>query len=300
MDSESFAYENVFMAGRAPSLSDHERSARPAKRLRQSTTPAKLVTPTIQICTLGYFSIRRNVNIPINIRTNTRPGALLQLLIAVGPRGIDKQQAEEFLWPPTAGVSAQSLIDSTLYRLRKLLDSQTACRTEQRVIALDAHVVSIDAWLFETEADALLTRLRRIDDLDAGEISIRCERLLERYRGPFLATQTATPWIARTRDHLQAKFERVIEEVGQFWQRAGRWDRAAQLYEQRLELDNLCEETYRQIIRCHLVQRHFAAAIRAYNRCHELLAMVLGVAPSAETTALYQHALRGNIGDAEL
>ena len=82
--------------------------------------------------------------------------------------------------------------------------------------------------------------------------------------------------------------------------KAGRWDRAIRLFEQGLESDNLSEETYRQIIRCHLAQGHFAEAIRAYHRCRELLAMVLGVAPSAETLALYQHALRENVGDAAL
>lgn len=300
MDNESFVYEGVFMAGRAPVVSGHEQASRSSKRTRRSTVPANRVESTIVIATLGYFSIRRSGDRPINIRTNTRPGALLQLLIAVGPRGIDKHQAEDFLWPPSAGQRAHGLIDSSLYRLRQLLDSQIACRAAQGVISLDPGIVSIDAWLFEREADGLLTRLRHTDGLDAGEISVRCQRLIELYRGPFLATQTCAPWVARTRDHLQAKFTRVIEEAGQFWRRAGRWDRAIQLYEQGLESDNLSEETYRQIIRCHLAQKHFAEAIRAYSRCRELLAMVLDVAPSAETTALYQHALSGHNGEVEL
>jgi LuxR family transcriptional regulator, maltose regulon positive regulatory protein len=299
MDSESFVHESVFMAARAASLWGHEKASRSSKRMRRSSAPAKQIESTIKISTLGYFAIRRGADTPISIRTNTRPGALLQLLIAVGPRGIDKHQAEDFLWPPSAGHSARGLIDSSLYRLRQLLDLQTACRTDLGIISLDPNIVTIDAWVFEREADGLLTRLRYEGNLDAGEISVRCQRLIEIYRGPFLATQTSTPWIARTRDHLEAKFTRVIDEVGQFWQGAGRWDRAIQLYEQGLESDNLAEETYRQIIRCHLAQKHFAEAIRAYNRCQELLAMVLSVTPSAETTALYQHALRGDIGDVE-
>ena len=63
-------------------------------------------------------------------------------------------------------------------------------------------------------------------DLDAGEIAIRCERLVELYRGPFLATQPAPLWIVITRDRLQAKFVRVIKAAGAFWQANGRWDRA--------------------------------------------------------------------------
>lgn len=301
MDSESLVTENLMLVGRAlADLSYGIKTPAPKRRTQRGAPTKKTLGATIKICCLGYFSIRRAGEVPINIRMNTRPGALLLLLIAAGPSGIDKRQAEDLLWPQGEGTRTRGMLDSTMYRLRKLLEADSACRAELGMIMLDGNVVSIDAWLFETEADALLTRLRRAGDLDAGEISIRCERLLERYRGPFLATQTSTPWIVRTRNHLQAKFVRVIEEVGKFWQQAGRWDRAIRLFEQGLESDNLSEETYRQIIRCHLAQGHFAEAIRAYHRCRELLAMVLGVAPSAETLALYQHALRENVGDAAL
>ncbi len=185
------------------------------------------------------------------------------------------------------------MLDSTLYRLRQLLETDSACRSELGMIMLDGAVVSIDAWIFDREVDGLLARLRRrSDDLDAGEIAIRSERLLELYGGPFFALETSAPWIVQTRDRLQAKFVHAIKEVGDFWQAsADAGIRAAQLYEQVLERDNLAEETYRELIRCHLVRREYAEAIRAFKRCLDMLTQVLGVAPSDETEALYQQAL---------
>ena len=276
-------------------------SQAPMRRPGHSAASKKRFAPAIQICCLGYFSIRRAGDGPINIRMNTRPGALLQLLIAVGPGGIEKHQAANLLWPQPDGKTAHGALDSTLYRLRQLLDIDAACRAEHGVIMLDRSIVSIDAWVFDDEAESLLVRLKRpADNLDGGEIAIRCQRLLELYLGPFLALETSAPWILRTRDRLQAKFVRVMEEAGQFWQSTGRWDRAVRLYEQALESDNLSEAIYRELIRCHLAQGHLSEAIGAFYRCRELLASVLGVAPSEETTALYRCALVVNQGDVEI
>ena len=271
------------------------------KPTRNNTGPVKKhLGSSIKICCLGYFVIRRDSNISIGINRKTRPGVLLRLLLAGGPRGIDRQQAEKILWPSKVASSTRGSIDSTVYRLRQLLESDVACRIDRGRIVFDASMVSIDAWLFESEADSLLRRLRHADDAETGEIAVRVERLLELYRGPFLAADDSLPAIVRTRDRLQAKFARVIAAAGRYWQTVGRWDRATQLYEQGLASDNLSEETYRQIMRCHLAQGRFAEAVQAFDRCRDLLALVLGVTPSEETTALYRRALLGRDGHTEI
>jgi DNA-binding SARP family transcriptional activator len=302
MDSESFVTENFLLAGRA--LIDPTfgvKMAAPKRRTRRGVPAKKNLGATVTICCLGYFSIRRAGEVPINIRMNTRPGALLQLLIAAGPNGIDKRQAENLLWPQSEGARIHGILDSTLYRLRKLLETDSACRAELGMIMLDGNVVSIDAWLFDREVNGILARLRRhSDDLDAGEIAIRSERLLELYRGPFMALEPPVPWIIKTRDQLQTKFVHAIKEVGNFWQASARWDRAAKLYEQVLERDNLAEDIYRELIRCHLARREYAEAIRVFNRCVDLLTQVLGVAPNEETAALYTQALRAQESDRQI
>ena len=95
------------------------------------------------------------------------------------------------------------------------------------------------------------------------------------------------------RDALQSKFLRSIKLAGAYWQTTRHWDRAVQLYESALELDNLAEEFHRQLMRCHLAQHEFADAVRVFRRCRELLSLVLGVMPSDATEALYHQALAG-------
>ncbi len=269
----------------------------PPAASRRKRQPATRVTkpgvPKIEIRCLGYFSVRRSpAASPTIIRAQSRPAELLYLLIAAGPDGIDKAHAEAALWPNAHLPLADSTLDTTLYRLRRLLGTQRAMRVDAGVVRLDDNHVSIDVWNFMREADALHARLQiPADELDPGEIAIRSERLLDLYHGPFLVVTAVTPWIVQMRDQLQAKFFRVVKQAAVYWQAIGRWDRAAQLYERALELDNLSEELYRELMRCLFVRGQFAETVNVFRRCRELLSTVLGVNPSAETESLYKQAL---------
>lgn len=270
-----------------------ESTNRPRRKRRPAASASKPNISKIEIRCLGYFSVRRAPSAaPIIIRAQSRPAELLYLLIAAGPDGIDKAHAEAALWPSAQPTLADSTLDTTLYRLRKLLSTHKALRVDAGVMRLDDDYVSIDVWNFTREADALHARLHMpFDELDPGEIAIRCERLLDLYLGQFLVIAGATPWIVQARDQLQAKFFRVVKQAGAYWQATERWDRAANLYERALELNNLSEELYRALMRCHFVRGQFAETVNVYRRCRELLTSVLSVNPSAETEAVYRQAL---------
>ena len=265
----------------------------PGRKRRLAARVTEANVPKIEIRSLGYFSVRRSPSLaPTLIRAQSRLAELLCLLIAGGPEGLDKSHIEQALWPRSQATLADSTLDTTLYRLRRLLGTQRALRVEAGIMRLDDDYVSVDVWNFTREADALHARLQiSVDELDPGEIVIRCERLLDLYHGRFLWASSATPWIIQARDQLQAKFLRVVKQAALYWQTIGRWDRAAQLYERALELDNLSEDLYRELMRCHFVRGQFAETVNAFRRCRELLTTVLSVNPSAETESLYQQAL---------
>lgn len=289
-DNAPFPQHSFLMIGRQTADSAQGEEPRPGRRSAARTN--NYFEPTLEVRCLGYFSIRPRTDArPIKLKTNTRPAALLQLLIAVGPKGVEKRQAEAMLRPPAQEKIARGRLNTALHRLRRILCVDHACRVDQSIIKLDASVLSIDAWVFDSEAESLDARLRQASNLDSGEIAIRCERLLELYRGPFPVTQPAPIWIVVTRDRLQAKFVKVIKAAGAFWQANGRWDRAALLYERVLEFKQFDEDAYRELMRCHLAQRQFSEAIRVLNRRRDVLARALGIAPSDETGALHRQAL---------
>lgn len=249
----------------------------------------------VEIFSLGHLALRTNPkSIATAIKRNSQPTALLQLLITAGPQGIDKTEAEFKLWPQAQAAIADNTLDTTLYRLRKMLGNSLAIELANGIVRLNDAYVRVDAWEFSAEGEAFCARLQSPSRvLDATEISAHCERLFDLYKGHFLAKEQATPWIVQMRDTLQAKFFRVIKLAGGHLQAMQEWGHATQWYERALELDNLAEEIHRELMHCHFARGEFADVVRVFRRCRELFSLVLGVMPSAATEKVYRLALAG-------
>ena len=251
----------------------------------------------IEICCLGRFSIRRQTDsAPVFLQVSSRPLALLQLLVTAGREGCERSEAEVKLWPRAQVGLSESALDTTLYRLRGLIGNQRAVIVEKGMIRLNERCVSIDAWRFSIEAEAFCAQLQMpASAAESGAIEATCNQLFECYQGRFFAQDLESPWVAKVRDVLQSKFLRSIKLAGRYWQSIQHWERAIQLYERALEIDNLAEELHRELMRCHLAQREFADVVRVFRRCRELLSVVMSVAPSDATEIIYRQALAGQV-----
>ena len=109
-DSAPYPQHSFLIVGRQTADSAQGEEPRPGRRSAARTN--KYIEPTLEVRCLGYFSIRPRADArPIKLKTNTRPAALLQLLIAVGPNGVEKRQVETMLWPPAQEKIARGRIE---------------------------------------------------------------------------------------------------------------------------------------------------------------------------------------------
>ena len=121
-------------------------------------------------------------------------------------------------------------------------------------------------------------------------------RVLDAYPGPLLGADE-NPWIAKPRDALRARFVRTLMRLGEQLEAERDWERAIDLYRRGLEADNLAESFYRGLMRALAATGDQAEALNAFRRCRELLSIVLGIKPSAESERLYQSLQRGTAAD---
>ena len=68
--------------------------------------------------------------------------------------------------------------------------------------------------------------------------------------------------------------------LGRFHEVRKDWSRAAAVYERGVAQDQLAEDFYRGLIRCHLARNEPAAALHTFRRCRDVLSVVLCVAPA--------------------
>jgi ATP/maltotriose-dependent transcriptional regulator MalT/DNA-binding SARP family transcriptional activator len=218
-----------------------------------------------------------------------KPLELLKALVAVGGHMVDIGWLAEQLWPDAEAV--RNVFNVTHARLRKLVPVEDIVLLDEGKLSLNPTLVWTDVAAVERLADRCARTIRQ-NPLPA-EVAALSEHLLCLYGGELLKGEMDAPWLIAARDRVRSKFLRTLKLLGGYWEERQAWHHAVNIYERALEIDSLAEDIYRRLMRCHVRAGQPAEALRVYSRCRELLSLVLGVAPSAETETLFQSLRKG-------
>ena len=211
---------------------------------------------------------------------------LLKATIALGGREVDAGELADILWPDAEGDAARSAFDMTVHRLRKLLGRDEAVAMRDGKLSLNAEFCWVDVWAFERGLGQLAEMPH--DGGAAASPDPAHLKGLELYQGAFLGSEPDHAWLLPARERLRQRFLRAVLALGRHAEGRGQWDEAAAAYERALEKDSAAEELYRRLMICHLERRDHAAMLTTYERCRDMLAVVLGVRPSPATEAVYR------------
>jgi DNA-binding SARP family transcriptional activator len=111
------------------------------------------------------------------------------------------------------------------------------------------------------------------------------------YRGPFMAGEPHKPWAISMRERLKSKFIRTVNQLAQYWGATGQWENAVECYQKALEVDDIIEELYQNLMLCYQRLGQKAEAMAVYDRCRKTLSAALGIEPSSKTQTLYRSLL---------
>jgi len=238
----------------------------------------------VRIRALGGFSLQiEDRPVSFSGKAPKKPLELLKALVATGGTDVDTGWLGEQLWPDAEGDAARAVFNVTHSRLRKLLPLDDVLMLREGKLRLNPAHVWTDVRAFERVVADCLEKLRRAKGL---EIESTGETLLSLYAGDLLKGEPDAPWLIAARDRVRSKFLRTLKALGGFWEAQEAWDKAQSLYERVLEIDNVAEEIYRRLMGCYVRSGRPAEALRVYRRCRQMLSVVLGIAPSAETETL--------------
>jgi two-component SAPR family response regulator len=223
-------------------------------------------------------------------RRKGKPLEMLKTLIAFGGRDISEDHLCTVLWPDSEGDAAHRSFDTTLHRLRKLIEHDKALTLDDGRLSLNSELCWVDAWTFER----LQGKLESIFDqapeseIDANEIGRLSELTLSLYSGHFLKLNIEQPWTLAYRERLRSKFMRLVRKTGLYWEQTQDWNRAIDCYQRGLEIDNLVEEFYQRLMICNWKLGLHAEALVVYQRCQNTLRTLLCIEPSEKTQTIYR------------
>ena len=263
-----------------------------SRRLMPAATPIHVEAWPwpVRIYTLGRFGLLlRNQPARAGRKAQHKPLELLKALVALGGRDVSEDLLTSTLWPDAEGDAARQAFDTTLHRLRKLLGNGQALHLHDRKLSLESRICWVDSWAFErllSEGETILAN--PASDPQGVALAHLVDRVHALYHGPFLGKEFGAAWSISLRERLRSRYLRHIVSAGTRWQQLGSWDRAIECYRKGLEIDDLAEQLYQNLMLCHDQLGQYSEALAVYRRCRFILSVVLGIAPSPSTESLHQ------------
>ena len=197
--------------------------------------------PRIVIRTLGRFELRVD-GAPLDYgrKQPRRSLALLKAIVALGAQGVGVGRLADALWPDLDGDRAHDAFQVTLHRLRTRLNVPGAIGCQGGLVSLHPELVWVDALAFDEAA-----RTATPENSRAG-----AERALELYEGEFLPDEDSTPWTARMRERVRARFIQTVTSVAAGLEDDKRFEDALSLYRRATDIDDLGCVFNDGVVRC--------------------------------------------------
>lgn len=228
----------------------------------------------LYVCLLGWPEVqwvregqRQTLTFP-----SLKSQAILYYLLMVR-RPVARERLMALLWPEVAPRRAQSSLRTALYQLQRALP-EGALHTDRRCVMLNAHY----AW--ETDVDHLYRLLKQPFSLQ------RLHEAQELYRGDFLegfhipdATEFAH-WRSIEAEHVRVRLLEWLHEGVERVLHQGLWKEAEQALRFMVRMEPWREDFHARLMETLAWQGRFAAALKHYRTCREVLQQELGLRPN--------------------
>lgn len=257
------------------------------KRFRLCPLDAKTVSDhwpwPVRIYTLGRFAIHRHDK-PLRSRSKPqrKPLELLTFVISGGEKSVLRDAVAARLWPDTDGDRAVQNLNTTLYRLRKLLGSDKAVVLSNGQLILNSRFCWIDARHFAWLA-------QQIDIPPASPAKKEyLAKALRMYRGPYMTGYEHMPVAISYRDQLEKLWHHTLAAAVPLFVETTSAHR--NVLEKALTVDDTAASVLPLFISTFCKKGRSAEACAIIHRCEALLAEQ-GILFGNKTQALLRHLL---------
>ena len=236
----------------------------------------------IRLTLLGGFAACRPDGAAMTLPTR-KAEALLAILACRPGEALRRECLTALLWGERGDQQARHSLSQTLTTIRHLFNGAgPLLLAERETVALAPDAAEVDVVEFQR--------------LAGGDATADLGAAIALYRGPLLdGLKLNEPgleeWLTQERARLQGLAVAAAVNLAERQIALGAAEAAAAALLRALALDPLAEEVHRRLIRLHLDQGAYNAAIRRYRQCAEILKRELDTIPEPATSALRQEAL---------
>ncbi|MBE2224751.1 MAG: protein kinase, partial [Anaerolineae bacterium] len=234
--------------------------------------------------------------------------ALLACLAAEPHTAHRRERLMTLLWPGMPEPSARANLRQILFHLRQAIPDFDHDGTLVPLLIANRHTIQLnpeaDITIDTTQFEALLTEVQRhqhVELLTCDTCYQTLQTAVSLYRGHFLAdfylddSNDFEEWAEITRQQFRHKMLDALDILTTIATRRAAYAEARTYAEQQLAIDDLHESAYQQLMEILALSGQRVAALSLYESCRRLLAEEMGMAPTAQTTALYEKIQAGEL-----
>jgi branched-chain amino acid transport system substrate-binding protein len=216
-------------------------------------------------------------------------------LVSEHERPVPRDELAEAIWGETPPPTWEKALIGIVSKLRTLL---AECGLEGDAAITSAfgcyqlHLPS-GSWIdLEAALEAIEASDAAFEIGDFARARTQAEQAATIARQPFLAGEDGA-WVETKRRELEGLLIRAFDRLTDASLAVGEARQAVAWAEEAVAREPLREAGYQRLMRAHAAADNQAEALRAYERCRQLLAEELGAAPAPATQALHVEILRG-------
>lgn len=233
----------------------------------------------------------------LTFRSRKALGLLIYLAVEPGLHARD--HLATLLWPDADQAHCRMLLRSAIALLRQSLgqvglDSEQVIVIGQDQVGLHGTAIDLDLAVLDKAEQPLERTLGvNLDAIQADHYA-GLQDAIKLYRGNFLCGFTIDDaplfdeWATVQRERNHRRMHPIFDQLSEFHRCHNAWDAAIDVATHWVAHDPLHEAAHQRLIALHSAAGNRTAALSAYKYCCTVFKEELGIAPSAETTALVE------------
>jgi DNA-binding SARP family transcriptional activator len=248
------------------------------------------VSLQIEVRCLGHFEVQSGSK-KIVRWPSSKAKSIFQYLLIKSREPTQKDKLIEALWPGCAASAANNNLKAAVHSLRLSLNEISLEKVNQPIVLFSEGsyrlnpdiCLSIDVDDFEKYRDngRRLEKERRIEE--AIEEYEKAENL---YRGDYLEDELYEDWTLIRRETLKDNYLTILSKLAEYSLMTCDYENCIYYSQKIIAKDHSREDSYRNIIRCHIKMNQRNRALRWYEICCQSLQMELDTTPERETIEL--------------
>lgn len=249
--------------------------------------------PKLSIRCFGHFEIEVDgQKLPSSTFRRRDALTLLKILVLRAGKQVHRAKINEWLWPDVDERAGINRLHGVVHALRTVIEPYAAERHWKYVLSEG------DTYTFSPDNSTLVDLIEFQNCLALAQNGLRggyftpnvthyLERAVELYRAELYEDDKCSAWCDVERTVLEREFIDTLASLAKSYLTLGDAKRAVDALRRALVHDPSREDLQHELIRCLVRLKRFREAKEQVFECVRYLREELGVAPSAETDALY-------------